>query len=281
MVARSLWAVATVACLLGCTAVSQTSHPDQIEIKQLLSVDAILLGEQHDAPDHQRIHRDVVQALAGQHALAALALEMASQGQSTERLDGNATEEQVRAALQWNNEGWPWVNYGPAVMAAVRAGVPVIGANLPRDRLREAMADSRLDTLLPGPALKAQQQSVRLGHCELLPESQISPMTRVQIARDIAMAQTLLQTARPGKPVLLLTGSGHADRTLGIPQHLPQPFKVKAVLLYAAEDFDATKNTAEFDLFWSAKPAPVVDHCANFAAHRSKAASASTPANMP
>jgi uncharacterized iron-regulated protein len=280
MKARSLWTVAATACLLGCAAVAQTSHPDPIEIKQLLSADAILLGEQHDAPDHQRIHRDVVQALADQHALAALALEMASQGQSTERLDSNASEEQVRAALQWNNEGWPWVNYGPAVMAAVRAGVPVIGANLPRDRQREVMVNARLDTLLPGPALKAQQQSVRLGHCELLPESQISPMTRIQIARDIAMAETLLQAARPGKPVLLLTGSGHADRTLGIPQHLPQKFKIKAVLLYAEEDPDATKNTAEFDLFWSARPAPVVDHCANFAVGRSKAA-ASAPANMP
>ncbi len=280
MIARSLWALAATACLLGCTAVTRTTHPDQIEIKQLLSADAILLGEQHDAPDHQRIHRDVVQALADQHALTALALEMASQGQSTESLGSNASEEQVRAALQWNSEGWPWVNYGPAVMAAVRAGVPVIGANLPRDRQREAMANSRLDTLLPGPALKAQQQSVRLGHCELLPENQISPMTRIQIARDIAMAQTLMQAARPGKPVLLLTGSGHADRTLGIPQHLPQQFKIKAVLLHAEEDSDATKNTAEFDLFWSAKPAPVVDHCANFAAGRSKAA-ASAPANMP
>jgi uncharacterized iron-regulated protein len=280
-IARSLWTVLVAVGLLGCSAVAQTSHPDKIEIEQLLSADAILLGEQHDAPDHQRIHRDVVQALADQNALAALALEMASQGQSTEKLDSHASEEQVRAALQWNDEGWPWVDYGPAVMAAVRAGVPVIGANLPRDRQREAMTNSRLDTLLPGPALKAQQQSVRLGHCELLPESQISPMTRIQIARDIAMAQTLLQAARPGKPVLLLTGSGHADRTLGIAQHLPQQFKVKAVLLYAEEDSDATKNTAEFDLFWSAKPAPVVDHCANFAARRNKAAAASAPANMP
>jgi uncharacterized iron-regulated protein len=136
--------------------------------------------------------------------------------------------------------------------------------------MRQEMANPRLDTLLPGPALKAQQQNVRSGHCELLPESQITPMTRVQIARDIAMAQTLVEAARPGKTVLLLTGNGHADRTLGIPQHLPAAFKVTAVRLYARDDPEVLKNEAEFDQFWPAKPAPVVDHCADFAASRSK-----------
>jgi uncharacterized iron-regulated protein len=279
---RHRWlAVSAIFALLGCSAVSQTSFTDLLQIRQLLPADAVLMGEQHDAPDHQRIHRVVVDALAGQNALAALALEMASQGRSTQKLDGNASEEQVRDTLNWNNEGWPWTNYGPAVMAAVRAGVPVIGANLPREKLHEAMANSRLDTLLPGPALKAQQQSVRLGHCGLLPESQISPMTRVQIARDVAMAQTLVQNARPGKTVLLLTGSGHADRTLGIAQHLPPQFMVKAVLLYSEESSEVTKDAAEFDLFWPTKPAPLVDHCANFAASLSKPAAVLAPENKP
>jgi uncharacterized iron-regulated protein len=202
--------------------------------------------------------------------LAALTLEMASQGHSTETLTANASEEQVQAALHWNDDGWPWPSYSPAVMAAVRAGVPVFGANLPRSQLRDAMANTKLDTLLTGPALKAQQQNVRFGHCELLPEDQITPMTRVQIARDIAMAETLLTAARPGKTVVLLTGNGHADRTLGIPQHLPREFQVKSVLLYADDAAPDTTREPEFDLFWPAKPAPAVDHCANFAASRNK-----------
>ncbi len=234
-------------------------------MQQLLPADAVLLGEQHDAPDHQRVHLDVVQALSSQHKLAALTLEMVSQGQSTENLAVDATEQQVQAALQWNSDGWSWPSYGPVVMAAVRAGVPVVGANLARTRLREAMADSRLDTLLSGPALKAQQQNVRLGHCGLLPESQITPMTRVQIARDIAMADALRQAARPGQVVLLLTGNSHADRTVGIPLHLPPEFRVKAVLLYAPDNSDNILNSNEFDLFWPAKAAPIIDHCANLA----------------
>ncbi len=281
MIVRPLWAVVAVFGLLGCAAVPRTIQPGLTQISQLLPADAILLGEQHDAPDHQRIHRVVVEALSSQSMLAALTLEMVSQGQSTESLGSTASEEQVQAALQWNNRGWPWLNYGPAVMAAVRAGVPVMGANLPAAKLREAMANTRLDTLLSGPALKAQQQNVRLGHCGLLPESQISPMTRVQIARDMAMAETLVQATRPGKTVLLLTGSSHADRSLGVPQHLPAQFNAKVVLLHAEDEPDASKNTRQFDLFWPARPAPVVDHCAIFAASQRASAAASTPAKAP
>lgn len=272
MISRHLWVSAAVFFLVGCAVSSRDSaQPDPLQISQLaqlLPADAILLGEQHDAPDHQRIHRLMVETLATRQTLAALALEMASQGQSTKELGQNAGEDRVRTALQWDNETWPWTAYGPVVMAAVRAGVPVIGANLPKTRLREAMTDTGFDRLLSGPALKAQQQNIRLGHCGLLPESQISPMTRVQIARDVAMAQTVARAAVAGKTVLLLAGSGHVDRTLGIPQHLPQGFKVKTVLLHAEQTPDATNSIAQFDQLWPAKPAPVIDYCANLTARQ-------------
>lgn len=272
MICRRLWVAAAVISLSGCTVYgpgSEQPTPFSInQLNQLLPTDALLLGEQHDAPDHQRIHRLVVETLANRQTLAALALEMASQGQSTEKLTRDAGEDLVRAALQWESQAWPWTAYGPVVMAAVRAGVPVFGANLPAARVREAMTNTGLDMLLTGPALKAQQQQIRQGHCKLLPESQISPMTRIQIARDVAMAQTVARATLPGKTVVLLAGSAHVDRTLGVPQHLPPGFKVKTVLLHAEQASAATKNAADFDQFWPAKPAPVVDYCANFSARR-------------
>jgi uncharacterized iron-regulated protein len=276
MIARYLWVSMVVFFLGGCAVSSQDSEQadplqDSVyisQLSQLLPADAILLGEQHDAPDHQRIHRLIVETLAARQTLAALALEMASQGQSTEKLGPTADEDQVRAALQWDNTAWPWTAYGPVVMAAVRAGVPVVGANLPPARWREAMTDAGFDRLLSGPALKAQQQHIRLGHCGLLPESQISPMTRIQIARDVAMAQTITRAAVPGKTVLLLAGSGHVDRILGIPQHLPPGFKVKTALLHAEQASIATNSIAQFDQFWPARPAPVIDYCATLTARQ-------------
>ncbi|MCJ0764659.1 ChaN family lipoprotein [Variovorax terrae] len=228
----------------------------------LLPADALLLGEQHDAEDHHRLERDSTALLAERGVLAALVLEMADQGGSTAGLPRDAGEARVRDALHWDERAWPWRSYGPAVMAAVRAGVPVLGANLPRSRLREAMADAALDQQLPGPALKAQQQAIRAGHCGLLPESQITPMTRIQIARDRSMAQTLQQAAVPGRTVLLIAGAGHVDRSLGVARHLPPDFKAKAVKVQAGGSLDAMKNGADFDSVWATPPVPPLDHCA-------------------
>lgn len=230
----------------------------------LLPIDVLLIGEQHDAAEHQQIAQQVVARLAARGLLGALVLEMADAGVSTAALQPSASEEQTRHALKWNDKAWPWAAYGPAVMTAVRAGVPVLGANLPRAQMQGSMDDSKLDIQLPGPALKAQQQLIRLGHCNLLPESQITPMTRVQIARDISMARTLSQAALPGKVVVLLAGSAHVDRHLGVPRHLPPNLNNKSIGLLAETPQNATENIAKFDAIWPARPAPEKDYCAEF-----------------
>ena len=194
----------------------------------------LLLGEQHDEPSHHRLEREMVAALAGRGVLAALAIEMADSPASTAGLARHSCEAEVRRALRWDAQGWPWADYGPSVMAAVTAGVPVVGINLARARLHAAMTDAGLDGQLPGPAIKAQQQAIREGHCGLLPESQIGPMTRMQIARDQAMAATLAALVVPGKTVLLLAGAGHVDPAVGIPQHLPAGLASKSVMLPVA-----------------------------------------------
>jgi uncharacterized iron-regulated protein len=232
-----------------------------VRLDALLPVEVLLLGEQHDAAEHQQIEQQVIAELAARGLLAAVALEMADTGVSTARLKPSATEEQVRSALKWSEKAWPWAAYGPPVMTAVRAGVPVLGANLPREQVRASMSDSTLDVLLPGPALKAQQQGIRLGHCGMLPESQITPMTRTQIAKDVTMANTLSQAVFPGKVVVLLTGSGHANRTLGVPQHLPASMNAKAIHLRAANAPGSGEKSVAYDSVWATATVPEIDYC--------------------
>ncbi|WP_431274299.1 ChaN family lipoprotein [Variovorax ureilyticus] len=184
---------------------------------------------------------------------------MAEEGNATGYLPPDATEEQVRTALSWNDQAWPWSAYGPAVMAAVRAGVPVIGANLPREHMIDAMADVSLDAQLTADARAAQEEAVRAGHCNLLPESQIAPMTRIQIARDRAMAQAIVKSRAPGKTVLLVSGAGHANRALGVPQHLPTDVSVKVVQMQAGGPRD---TAGAFDIAWPTPPVPEKDYCA-------------------
>lgn len=224
-----------------------------------LPTDVLMLGEQHDAPEHQQIEQQTIAHLAARGVLAAVVLEMADSGATTAMLKPSASDEQVRNALKWNDKGWPWADYGPAVMSAVQAGVPVLGGNLPRAQMRDAMADTKLDQQLAGPALKAQQQLIRSGHCGLLPEAQITPMTRIQISKDITLANTIAQVALPGKVVVLLAGSGHVDRQLGVPRHLPSDLKVRAIRLYAGKP---ASTTQAFDEDWLTPAMPEKDYCA-------------------
>ncbi len=213
--------------LAGCA--SPVAMPGiEARVDALLPADAILLGEQHDAPAHQQTHQQVIHALAARGVLAAVAIEMAEHGRSTAKLPREADEASVKASLAWDEAGWPWPAYAPAVMAAVRAGVPVIGANLPRTQMRAAMADAGIDGSVPQPVLQAQRDAVRAGHCGLLPESQIGPMARVQIARDRTMAQTVADAGVGSGTVVLLAGAGHVDRALGVPLHLPASLRVRA-----------------------------------------------------
>ena len=227
----------------------------------LLPADVLLVGEQHDASAHHDLEQQIVSSLASRDLLAAVALEMAEVGVSTAKLKPSSTDAQTRRALQWDDKAWPWTAYGPAVMTAVRAGVPVLGANLPRDQMTVSMKDGSLDARLPGSALKAQQQGIRIGHCNLLPEGQITPMTRIQVAKDVAMADTIHQLLLPGKTVVLLAGSGHVDRRLGVPQHLRAGLNAKALHLRAGDASDADRAET-FDAVWVTPALPETDYCA-------------------
>ncbi len=255
----------------GCATPAPLGAAAQARLATLLPADALLLGEQHDAPAHQQLQRQAVQWLAARGELAALALEMAEQGRSTAGLPRDASEADVQHALAWRDAGWPWQTYRPVVMAAVRAGVPVLGANLPAARQREAMRDATLDARLPPAALAEQQQRMRDGHCGLLPESQIGPMTRVQIARDIAMADTVRAARQAGRTVLLVAGNGHVHRALGVPLHLPPDLTAKVLSAQsgqaqAAIDSEVTDtlpaHTSGADLLWPTPPVPPRDYCA-------------------
>jgi len=263
---------ALLALLLGACALPSLDAARQARLASLLPADALLLGEQHDAPEHQQLQRQVVQWLADRGQLAAVVLEMAEAGHGTAGLPPDASARQVRAALAWDDARWPWRTYGPVIMAAVAAGAPVLGANLSLAQMREAMRQSALDDRLPAELLAVQRQRIRDSHCGLLPEPRIDPMTRVQIARDIAMADAVAraaQQAAPGRVVLLITGNGHVHRALGVPRFLPADLKAKVLSAQAQSAQAAIENEAladralqAGDLRWPTPPLPPRDPCA-------------------
>lgn len=230
----------------GCALVRPAPAPWPGVLQTLLPTEVLLLGERHDAPQHQVLQREAATWLAERGELAALVLEMAEQGHGTQGLPRDASEAAVQAALAWNDGAWPWRQYGPVAMAAVRAGVPVLGGNLPRRELRTALTDSTLEALLPPADVEQQRQAVRDGHCGLLPEPRVPGMARVQIARDQALAQTAAAARRPGQVVLLVAGAAHVKRSRGVPVHLPLDLQRKVAIAHAGPAEQAIKNEADW-----------------------------------
>ncbi len=187
-------------------------------VPALPDAQVIVFGEQHDQPDHQRQTEQALRRLAADGQLAALVIEMAEQGRSTAGLPRDADAASVRGALAWS--GWEWPVYEGVVMAAVRAGVPVLGGNLPRSKMREVMGDAARDGLVDAAVRERLAVAVRDGHCGMLPATQEPGMVRIQISRDQAMADTVAAALKPGQRVLLLTGAQHASRDRGVPLHL-------------------------------------------------------------
>ena len=263
---------ALVTALSACGSGLPTKAADPALLDHLLPTDVLLLGEQHDAPTHQARQREVLSALLARGQLAALVVEMAEQGVTTDSLARDTAEAQVRESLRWTASeaaGWDWDVYGPLVMKAVQAGVPVLGGNLPRAQLRSAMQDAALDTRLSPTAWSTQQTQIREGHCGLLPESQVVPMARVQVARDLTMARTARAAARSGKTVLLVAGNQHVRRDLGVPLFLSPALVSKTVVMASGENAEPS-DTSVADQIWRTAPTPERDHCADFKAQMAR-----------
>ena len=261
------WLSLALLALPGCALQPPSTPADsawQAELERWPASDALLLGEQHDAPEHQRWEADSVRWLAERGRLAALVIEMAEAGTGTDGLPPDANAAQVYAALRWNEAAWPWERYRAVVMAAVAAGVPVRGGNLPRSRMRAAMQDEALDRHLPPAALALQRNAIEEGHCGLLPADRVMPMVRIQLARDASMAQVVQQARQEGRTVLLAAGWGHVRRDLGVPTWLPANFNAKVAIAQAGQARAAIESEANY-----IHPTPALaprDHCAELRA---------------
>lgn len=246
--------------LAGCASTKSVNNTWALQQVLQQKPQVLLLGEQHDAPEHHEWERNTVTQWAAQDQLAAVVLEMADAGHSTKALPANASESAVQTALAWNNKGWPWQNYGPTVMAAVQAGVPVYGGNLPRAQMRDVMQQTQWDAHLPSAGWQRQLSAIREGHCDLLPDSQLAPMARIQLAKDASMARTAQQLVQAGKTVILIAGRGHVLRSIGIPTWLPADTRSVVAIGQAGDQAQALASDRDWVQYTPATPPK--DHCA-------------------
>jgi len=241
----------------------QALSPGQL-VQRLADAPRVLVGEKHDNPDHHRLQLWLLRALESRRPQGSLLLEMLEPQQQAlvDAQKGNASPAtDLPKALGWQ-PGWDWALYGPIVREALGQPYPLLAANLSPDEIRQAY---RQPTTPPGersnaPAVvQALLAQVRAGHCNLLPESQLPAMLAVQQQRDRRIAERLL--AAP-QPALLLTGSYHARKDLGVPLHLADlDDKAEGKVLVLTE-VGAAVEPAMADFVWYTPATPEQDYCA-------------------
>ncbi len=236
-------------------------------VERLARASRVVVGEQHDNPDHHALQLWLSRELAAQRPQGSVLLEMLNPSQQTRvnqvRAETRAGRPPLDAiqALAWQ-PGWDWAMYGALVRYQLRQPYPLLAANLDRE---EIMRIYQQRPALQGQASTAAavqqrlQRDIRESHCGLLPESQVPAMLAVQQQRDRRMAEALLAAPRPG---LLLAGAFHARKDLGVPLHLADlgAGQGNAVLMLAEVGRQVDASMADYVWFTAAQPEQ--DHCA-------------------
>lgn len=231
-------------------------------LDQLTGSELIILGEQHDNPHHHALERWTIEALARRGKLGAVVMEMldAEQQPALDHLAASRPlpdEARVKEALQWPQRKWPWADYGPLIMEALRQGVPLYAGQPPVTVLQQARQRQDLPPL-PPQAIAILSSALREGHCGLLPEQRLPAMLWVQYRRDEQMARTLERLRQPGKQVLLITGNGHARRDSGVPLHLAHPATATSISLGPPTQ---EAPGPEYDWLWFGPTGMGDNHC--------------------
>ena len=256
----------------------------------------VLLGEQHDNPDHHALQARMLRAMvdAGQRPVVAFEMfDVDDQAAiDTSRREHPRDVAILSTVVHWEKSGWPpWTNYAPIAQLALDHELPLVATGIPRSRMlalmkpAEASADGGAPVVFDeGTPLTPEQETslreeLRESHCGHLPEARIGGMIRFQRVRDAQMASALLAAANAARDAdgVLIAGTGHTRRDRGAGRDLAVRDPKRAVTSIAFAEVEAGKNdppayssrwnttSLPFDFVWFTPRATDDDPCAGFA----------------
>jgi len=237
----------------------------------------VLLGEVHDNAAQHALRVAALRQLIERGARPAIAFEQFDRERQSDieraRRERPHDADYLIAQGGVSND-WDWKSYRPFVALALDFDLAIVAANLARaDAMQVAtrgwsaafdaktVQELRLDTL-PSDFRHKQEEAIALGHCGLLPVEMLAPRANAQIARDVAMAQSISPYFERG--VVLLAGNGHVRRDIGVPFWLPRDaarHTISIGLLERDDDRSAAESAADFDAYVMTERAKRDDPC--------------------
>jgi uncharacterized iron-regulated protein len=213
----------------------------------------VLLGEQHDNPDHHLLQARVIQLLLASGSRPTVAFEMFATDRAGAIKDCLAppvcSVDEFRYAVEWDASGWPpWQLYEPIFKTVIGARLPIVAADIPSYAMKLLVSSSTQQAAeraawiawlgIERPMDQKERQElteeIRKSHCDLLPEEIVPGMVRGQRARDAHLAKMIEQAASGGEgPVVLIAGSGHTRLDRGVPTYFVAPHARESTLSIA------------------------------------------------
>lgn len=255
----------------------QVSSAQQISASAVLaSLPAgswLLLGEQHDHPDHHQLQLWVLQQLAAAQRLGAVAMEMLNTEQQT-ALDAQLTRgaQSTTSELQWPERAWPFEHYQAQVRFALDHAARVVAADFSDSEKTALRQNTGSVTEYSAEHTGYLAELIVKSHCGMFTAERAKPAARMQIARDRQMAKQMLANTQNDKVNVLIAGAQHVRKDLGVPLWLEGQPVLSILLISVAEsttpqDYLPKALTADSpasavaDLIWFVPAIPAVDYC--------------------
>jgi uncharacterized iron-regulated protein len=228
----------------------------------------VILGETHDNPEHHRLQRVALEALAARGEKRLLAMEQfdieyqpAIDAARSKKANEGADAERIADAGHFDRQGWNWPLYRPLVQFALEHGWPLVAANLSRAEARAIVADPARSGLPPAPptVVRALGRDIIDGHCGVAPDAQrLAGMVEAQRARDAHMASVLHSAS------VLIAGAGHARRDRGVPLYLGDGDVLSVAFIEVEPGKSIPQDSADsasYDYLWFTSRAVREDPC--------------------
>lgn len=259
---------------------SQSVISPKMLFEDLVRADVILIGEKHDNPDHHALEKRILAKLVQQPTTVVLEMLDDSQANLLAKLNREDQGGQLKQYLQWNDKAWPWEAYGPLIELAVSSGFKLSAGNLSRDQVKKIYqngsellkTDERLKTALhiDDEVKQTLLTEIYEQHCKMMPKESLSPMLRIQLARDAKMASAIgdAQTQR----VVLIAGAYHVRKDSAVPLHLAlrKADKKLAVVMLMEVNADLydyadylKEHSAVADYIWFTPKSTDRDYCSD------------------
>lgn len=234
------------------------------------AADLLLLGEQHDNPQHHQRRGALVAGLGAGTVVVAEHLEAGRQ------VGPGADVRSRLEAAGFDAQAWRWPLHEALFAPLLAAGIPVVGGNAAQTLVRQV---ARTGSSAWPPALRqaldaapldsagqaALDRALSEGHCGQLPAARVPAMRAAQRTRDASMALALLTALDSGgRPAVLVAGNGHVGLDHGVAQLLRQLRPQARIVSIGFAEPDVAVLGAPYTQLWITPAAQRDDPCADF-----------------